>query len=144
MLLVQATDKSGNQSGANDYRIRFEVDNRPSITEMLNYPNPFSTRTQFVFSLTGSEVPDQIQITIMTITGKVVKQIDETQLGQLRIGRNQTDFWWDGTDEFGDPLANGIYLYTVSAKLKGEDLELRENAASRFFSKGVGKMYLMR
>jgi flagellar hook assembly protein FlgD len=111
---------------------------------MLNYPNPFSTRTQFVFSLTGSEVPDQIQITIMTITGKVVKQIDETQLGQLRIGRNQTDFWWDGTDEFGDPLANGIYLYTVSAKLKGEDLELRENAASRFFSKGVGKMYLMR
>jgi len=144
LLLVQATDKSGNESGSNDYRISFEIDNKPSITEILNYPNPFSSRTQFVFSLTGSEVPDQMQITIMTITGRVVRQINATEIGPLRIGRNQTEFWWDGTDEFGDPLANGIYLYTVSVKLRGEDLELRENAASRFFAKGVGKMYLMR
>jgi hypothetical protein len=143
-LLVQASDKSGNPSGKNDYRIRFEVNNTPAISHVLNYPNPFSSRTQFVFTLSGAEPPDEMEIRIMTITGKVVKQIRNEELGLLRIGRNQTDFWWDGTDEFGDPLANGIYLYTISAKRQGQPLEIMETAASPFFSKGVGKMYLMR
>ena len=48
-LLVQANDKSGNQSGSIDYNIEFEVINASTITEILNYPNPFSTKTQFVF-----------------------------------------------------------------------------------------------
>lgn len=143
-LLVQASDKSGNPSGKSDYRIRFEVNNKPAISHVLNYPNPFSTRTQFVFTLSGAEPPDEMEIRIMTITGKVVRQIRSEELGVLRIGRNQTDFWWDGTDEFGDPLANGIYLYTVTAKLQGQTLDIMETSASSYFSKGVGKMYLMR
>lgn len=143
-LLVQASDKSGNASGAIDYRIHFEVQTKPSITEVLNYPNPFSTRTQFVFTLTGTEPPDEVLIRIMTISGRVVREIRSDELGQLRIGRNQTDFWWNGTDQFGDPLANGIYLYTVRAKLRGEDLEISESGASPYFQNGIGKMYLLR
>ena len=42
-LIVQAQDKSGNQSGDLDYKISFEVLNKSSITNILNYPNPFST-----------------------------------------------------------------------------------------------------
>ena len=42
---------------------------------MINYPNPFSTSTRFVFTLTGSEVPDNMMIQIMTITGKVIREI---------------------------------------------------------------------
>ncbi|NNC83265.1 MAG: hypothetical protein HKN79_06785 [Flavobacteriales bacterium] len=143
-LLVIASDKSGNASGNVNYRIGFEVDHQSSITEVLNYPNPFTTSTRFVFTLTGVEVPDQIKIQIMTVTGKVVREVFKEELGDIRIGRNITDFAWDGTDQYGDRLANGVYLYRVIVKDQGMDVDVRATAASTFFKKGFGKMYLMR
>lgn len=143
-LIVQAQDKSGNASGSIDFQIEFEVYSKPTITEVLNYPNPFSTRTQFVFTVTGAEPPDEILIRIMTISGRVVREIRHDEIGPLKIGRNFTEFWWDGTDAFGDRLANGIYLYSVRARLRGEDIEHRATTASPFFKNGIGKMYLLR
>ena len=142
-LLIQATDKSGNNSGNTDYSIEFEVINKASITEVLNYPNPFSTRTQFVFTLTGSQIPDQIKIQIMTVSGKIVREIMGPELGPLRIGRNRTEYAWDGRDEFGDRLANGVYLYRVVARLNGQNLELGNTAAGKYFTRGFGKMVLL-
>jgi hypothetical protein len=143
-LLVIASDKSGNASGSVDYRISFEVEQESSITEVLNYPNPFTTNTRFVFTLTGSQVPDYMKIQIMTITGRVVKEIFKEELGPIHIGKNITEYAWDGTDMYGDRLANGVYLYRVITRDSGADLEIRETAASTFFKKGFGKMYLMR
>ncbi|MDF2437235.1 MAG: hypothetical protein K0Q95_1611 [Bacteroidota bacterium] len=143
-LLVQAKDKSDNQSGAIDYKINFEVINRSTITEVMNYPNPFSTSTRFVFTLTGSEVPTGFKIQIMTITGKIVREIYESEIGSIHIGRNISEFSWDGKDEFGDQLANGVYLYHVVTKINGSLIEKRETAADQYFKKGWGKMYLMR
>ncbi len=143
-LLVQATDKSKNASGAIDYRIKFDVVNEASITQVVNYPNPFSTSTRFVFTLTGSEVPTNFKIQIMTITGKVVREIYEDELGPLHIGKNITKFAWDGRDQFGDQLANGVYLYRVHTKLNGENIVKQETSADRYFKNGWGKMYLLR
>ena len=50
-LIVQAEDISGNQSGNLDYKVTFKVTNKSSISNVLNYPNPFSTSTRFVLSL---------------------------------------------------------------------------------------------
>ena len=57
-------------------------------------------------------------------------------------------------DEFGDLLANGVYLYQVIAKINGQDIENREvqlnpsqgesTLQSKYFAKGLGKMYIMR
>jgi len=94
--------------------------------------------------LTGSEEPDDILIQIMTVTGRVVKEINEDELGPIYIGRNITEFAWDGTDEFGDPLANGVYLYRVKARINGEDIKHRDSGADSHFRKDFGKMYLMR
>ena len=143
-LRIQAKDKSGNSSGNQDYRIEFEVVTRSSITKLLNYPNPFSTSTRFVFTLTGNQVPDQLLIQIMTVTGKVVREIDQYELGPIHIGNNITEFAWDGRDEFGDQLANGVYLYRVKIKINGNNIDLRESKADRFFVKDYGKMYLLR
>lgn len=143
-LFVQAQDKSGNKSGDVDYKIRFEVVNQMTITEVLNYPNPFSTSTRFVFVITGSQLPDYMEIQILTITGKMVRQIRMDELGALRIGKNITEFAWDGTDEFGDRLANGVYLYQVITRFNDESVEYRATEVEKFFKKGVGKMYLMR
>jgi hypothetical protein len=143
-LLVQAKDRSDNESGMIDYVITFEVINKATITNVLNYPNPFSTSTRFVFTLTGSEVPDVFTIQIMTITGKVVREIDRDELGNIHIGRNITDYAWDGLDEFGDPLANGVYLYRVITRMNGEAVEQRQSGADPYIINGWGKMYLMR
>ncbi len=144
-LEVEAADKSKNESGSFNYRITFEVINKSTITEVLNYPNPFSTSTRFVFVLTGNEVPDHMKIRIMTVSGKVVREILRNELGNIHVGRNITDYAWDGRDEFGDRLANGVYLYKVYTEFSnGDDIEHRGTDADQFFKKGWGKMYLMR
>lgn len=143
-LIVQARDRSRNASGAQDYKIQFEINNKPTVTSVLNYPNPFSTSTKFVFTLTGSEIPEVFTIRIMTITGKVVREITRSELGNIHIGRNITDYAWDGRDNFGDRLGNGVYLYHVVTKLNGSSIDKSNTGADKFFVKEFGKMVLMR
>ncbi len=143
-LRVGVTDASLNESGKNYYQITFEVINKSTITQVLNYPNPFSTATHFVFTLTGSEVPDEIVVQIMTVSGKVVKEINLSEVATITIGRNITDYAWDGKDRFGDLLANGVYFYRVIIKNEGDEFEKRETDIDKFFKNGIGKMYLLR
>ncbi len=143
-LRIQATDASGNESGDYDYNISFEVITESSITHVLNYPNPFSTSTRFVFELTGSVVPDVFRIEIYTVTGRLVKVIDKAELGHIHIGRNITEYAWDGRDMYGDQLANGVYFYRIKTEIAGESIEHRSNESDKFFKKNIGKMYLMR
>ena len=143
-LRVQAKDKSNNESGDNDYFVNFEVVNKSTITEIFNYPNPFSTATKFVFELTGSEIPTDFRIQILTVTGKLVKTISLAELGNIHIGRNITDYAWDGTDDFGDKLANGVYFYHVITSINGQSIEKRTTAGDKYFKHGFGKLYIMR
>lgn len=146
-LIVIAKDQSGNTAGDMQYRVSFQVINKPMISNLLNYPNPFTTSTAFVFTLTGSEIPQNIRIQILTITGKIVKEITKNELGNLKIGRNITEYKWDGTDQYGQKLANGVYLYRVITNLNGKQLEKYTapgDNTDKYFNKGYGKMYLMR
>ncbi len=143
-LYVQGYDRSGNASGDYAYQVSFEVINKQMISNVLNYPNPFTTQTKFVFTLTGSVVPDFMKIQILTVSGKVVREIFKDELGNLHIGRNITDFAWDGTDQYGDALANGLYIYRVIANAKNEAIDKYETGTDQYFKNGIGKMYLMR
>ncbi len=162
-LIVTGKDVVGNVAGNAEhieYKISFTVENRPMISNMLNYPNPFTTSTAFVFTLTGSEVPQNIRIQIMTITGKIVREITKQELGSIHIGNNITEFKWDGTDMYGQKLANGVYLYRVITSLNGQKMNKYNGINSsgnvvidglsgsssidQYFNKGYGKMYLMR
>jgi hypothetical protein len=143
-LTAQGKDRSLNRSASTEYKIQFEIKNKPSVTNVLNYPNPFSTNTKFVFTLTGSEIPEVFTIQIMTVSGKVVKNITKDELGALHIGRNITEYSWDGKDEFGDKLANGVYLYKVIIRLNDNMLEKANTNADKFFVKDFGKMVIMR
>ncbi len=143
-LQVEATDASLNESGKYAYMISFEVVNKSTITEVMNYPNPFSTSTRFVFTLTGSQIPTHFRIRIMTISGKVIREIMTNELGNIHIGRNITDYAWDGKDQYGDQLANGLYLYQVTTDINGQTIEHMNTEADSFFKKGWGKMYLLR
>lgn len=144
-LVVLAEDASGNQSGDLSYKVNFEVTNKSSISKVLNYPNPFSTSTRFVFTVTGDEVPDNMKIQIMTISGRIVREILMDELGPIHVGNNITQFSWNGTDEYGAKLANGVYLYRVVAtKQNGEPFEGLQTKADQFFKNGFGKMVILR
>ncbi|MGB0982594.1 MAG: C25 family cysteine peptidase [Saprospiraceae bacterium] len=143
-LIVQAQDRTGNSSGSIDYKVSFEIVRQSMISYVLNYPNPFTTSTQFVFTLTGHQVPDDLRIQIYTVSGRLIREITKEELGNIRIGQNRTDFRWDGTDEFGDRLANGVYLYRVIARINGEELDNFYTKASPYFTNGFGKMVLMK
>ena len=105
-----------------------------------------------MFTVTGSQVPQNIRIQVLTITGKIVKEITKEELGPLHIGRNITEYKWDGTDQYGQKLANGVYLYRVITNLNGKSLDKFptmsndgfETNTDQYFNKGYGKMYLMR
>ncbi len=142
-LRVKVKDASNNTFANTAYTIDFEVVNASSITHFFPYPNPFTTHTQFVFTLTGDVVPDDLKIQIMTVSGKIVREITKAELGSIKIGNNITDYKWNGTDEYGDRLANGVYLYRVVLK-NANDFEKRSTSGDQYFNSGFGKLYLMK
>ncbi len=146
-MTVQATDMSGNLSGDNEYKISFRVILKEQISNVYNYPNPFSNKTRFIFTLTGTDVPENIVIRIMTLSGKVVRELTNIDLGDMKIGKNITKKYWDGTDEFGSKLANGIYLYEVKAvNAAGKEFDLMETGDNdkKYFKQGFGKLVILR
>ncbi|MEY4702135.1 MAG: hypothetical protein RIR96_32 [Bacteroidota bacterium] len=146
-LMISGKDAAGNQTGSLEHRTAFSVITKAMISNLLNYPNPFTSSTAFVFTLTGSQIPQNIRIQILTVTGKIVKEILKDELGPIHIGRNITQYKWDGTDMYGQRLGNGVYLYRVLTNLNGKSLDKYRSQGEetdRFFNKGYGKMYLMR
>jgi hypothetical protein len=144
ILQARMADASGNLAG-DDYRISFEVVNESSVTNFYPYPNPFSTSTRFVFTLTGNEIPDRLKIQIFTVSGKLVREITQDEIGPIKIGNNITDYAWDGRDEFGDQLANGTYLYRVQlGSSTGTAYKSRATKGDKGFNKGFGKLVILR
>lgn len=143
-LLVKGKDVTGNHSGRFDYDVEFEVILEDMISNVINYPNPFSTATHFVYTLTGHS-PEFFKLQIMTVGGRIVKEIDQSELGELKVGTHQTAYTWDGTDEFGDRLANGIYLYRMVAQdANGQKYDTYNTAADSYFKNDFGKMVILR
>jgi hypothetical protein len=144
-LEVSGRDRTNNAAGRLAFRQEFEVINEQMVANVLTYPNPFTTQTRFVYTLTGNEVPAVFRIQIMTISGRVVRDIDLLAYEDLRIGTHQTDFAWDGTDEYGDLLANGVYLYRViTSDGSGTALEKFDTGTDQFFAREMGKVVILR
>jgi hypothetical protein len=150
-LVVSSKDVSGNNSGAVDYSVQFRVITKQAISNLLPYPNPFSTSTRFAYTLTGDSPLNQgnpMKIQILTISGKVVREITQDELGQLKVGTHLTDYAWDGKDDYGGSLANGVYLYRVIVKDKNKKaIDKYQDANSNldtYFKKDFGKIVIMR
>ena len=146
-IRITAKDNAGNQSGKYDFEKRFRIINKKSVSNVFNYPNPFSNATRFVFTLTGSELPDYYKMQIMSVSGKVVREITQDELGPLKIGKHLSTYVWDGTDQYGDKLANGVYLYRMIIKDQDkknyEKLEEGRNT-DQYFDGEWGKMVIIR
>ncbi|QIX60329.1 hypothetical protein HER32_03660 [Hymenobacter sp. BT18] len=142
-LQVQGKDVTGTKASTERYEVTFEVVNASTITNVYPFPNPVTSKTRFVFTMTGAEMPRDMKIQIMSLTGKVVREISMAELGPLHIGNNVTEYAWDGTDEFGDKLANGTYLYRVLMD-KTTQFDHRRTDGDKAFKKDWGKLVLLR
>jgi hypothetical protein len=144
-LIVQGRDISGNAAGDFDFKRSFEVVTKSSISNFVNYPNPFTTATRFLYTMTGTAPPARYRMQIMTVSGRVVREVEQAELGELKVGTHLTDFVWDGKDEFGDQLANGVYLYRLVVEdVDGKDWEKYDTGTDKYFKAGYGKMVLVR
>ena len=105
-LEAYGNDLSGNRAAP--YRIAFKIAREPGISVAGVGPNPFggsAPQTRFFCTLTGTTPPETIELTLTNLIGKTVRT------AQLpgHIGLNE---WvWAGTDNTGNVLPAGLYLY---------------------------------
>jgi len=107
-------------------------DGKAALDHVLNYPNPFTTNTSFQFEHNLSGQLLDVQVSIFSVSGKLVKTILHSAAAE---GYRITDINWDGRDEYGDTLARGVYLYRV--KVRGTDVAGGQVTAESEFEKLV-------
>ena len=85
----------------------------PGKTALLaNYPNPFNPETWIPYQLAK---PADVTITIYRVEGTLVRTL---ALGQQAAGTYQIQShaaYWDGKNALGEPVASGVYFYTLTA-----------------------------
>ena len=85
----------------------------PKETVLLaNYPNPFNPETWIPYQLSD---PAEVTVSIYALDGKLVRTLE---LGQVPAGIYQSRSraaYWDGRNAQGEPVASGIYFYTLTA-----------------------------
>ncbi len=85
----------------------------PKETALLaNYPNPFNPETWIPYQLAK---PADVTLRIHAVDGSLVRTLS---LGHKAIGTYQSRSraaYWDGKNEFGEPVASGVYFYTLTA-----------------------------
>ncbi len=120
-LTLKAWDVYNNSSTA---EIQFVVagDGKLKITRVLNYPNPFVSYTEFWFNHNHPFEPLEVQVQVFTVTGKVVWTHNQIVNTDGFLSRN---IIWNGTDDFGDRIGKGTYVYklTVKSTLTGQQVE---------------------
>ena len=81
------------------------------IQQLGNYPNPFNNTTHFVFEHNHPFEQLDVQIEIYSISGALVKKI---QQDLTPTDSRTAEITWDGTDNSGDRLPSGVYVYRLN------------------------------
>ena len=108
-ITIKAWDVANNSSQTTlDFRVVREE--QFMLEHVLNYPNPFTTRTTFWFDHNRPGEELHIQVQVYTITGKLVKTLRKTIFSS---GNRSSDVEWDGRDDYGSKMGRGVYLYRL-------------------------------
>lgn len=123
-LKVLWKNSSGNIVDSSGVKKFFLVSDEAKLLDVYNYPNPSRSETHFTFKLT--QIPEDIRIKIFTIAGRLVREI---KLSSSELKYDFNKIFWDGRDEDGDALANGVYLYKVIMKAGEKTEEVTQKLA---------------
>jgi hypothetical protein len=110
-LKIKAWDVVNN---SNEISLDFRVanDEKFLLTRVLNYPNPFTTKTTFWFEHNRPNEALNVKVQIFTVAGRLIKTISQTI---NTTGNRSCELDWDGRDEYGDKIGKGVYVYKLSA-----------------------------
>lgn len=82
-----------------------------ALEHVLNYPNPFTTHTEFYFEHNRPCTTLDCQIQVFTVSGRLVKTLNR----RLNCdGFRSEPMAWNGLDEEGDKIGRGVYVYRLS------------------------------
>lgn len=114
-IKIKAWDALNNST---EILLEFSVvsDDELSIDHVLNYPNPFTTSTQFWFEHNKPNQDLFVQILIYSLSGKLIRRIEKTI---NTPGNRSNDLEWNGKDEFGDKVGRGVYFYKIRIQTPG-------------------------
>ena len=84
-----------------------------ALDHVLNYPNPFTTHTQFFFEQNQCCQSLDVQVQIFTVSGRLVKTINTSMYAE---GFRSDGIDWDGKDDFGDDIGKGVYIYRLKIR----------------------------
>jgi hypothetical protein len=115
-LRVDVTDAFGNRT---EKILNFKVADGFDIKIYGNYPNPFQDFTVFSFLIISSDILDRFNISIYTVAGRKIREISRPQGADEIWDPGYHELEWDGRDEDGAPVANGVYFAKIKAEIKG-------------------------
>ena len=116
-IRVKAWDTYNNSSEAT---LDFVVasDEKLALSHVLNYPNPFSSNTNFHFDHNRAGEDLSVQVQVFTTSGKLVKTL---QTEAVISKSHFSELNWDGKDDYGDNIGKGVYVYKVSVRSKRDN-----------------------
>ncbi len=104
-----------------------------TISQVMNYPNPAFGRTFFTFVL---DQEARVKVKIYTVAGRCIRTLE----GTGEFGFNKfPETGWGCTDEDGDAIANGVYLYKVIAE---SDESSAINLSGKRNAEAIGKLII--
>ena len=111
-LKIKAWDVVNNSS---EHTLDFTVvkQDQLHIDHVLNYPNPFTTRTFFWFEHNYPGTDLAVKVEIFTVSGKLIKTISQTI---NTTGNRSSEVGWDGRDEYGNKPGRGVYIYRLRVR----------------------------
>jgi flagellar hook assembly protein FlgD len=86
------------------------------VENLMNYPNPFLSETNFVFDHNQQGNNIDIQIEIFSLSGQLVKTINAKLHPE---GFRSEPIVWDGRTDGGGNIGNGFYVYRVTVRNEG-------------------------
>ncbi|NRD20967.1 type IX secretion system sortase PorU [Winogradskyella eckloniae] len=118
-LSLKAWDVYNNSSLSEIQFTVFDKDEELVINNVLNYPNPFVSYTEFWFNHNSSE-PLDISVQIFTVSGKLVRtlngQTSADECCKSGVSSLSRSIVWDGRDDFGEKIGKGVYVYKLKVK----------------------------
>lgn len=111
-LRIKAWDVMNNSG---EYVLNFTVvsGDKLQLDHVLNYPNPFTSNTNFWFEHNAPGLDLQVKIEIFSISGKLIKTIAETI---NTPGNRSHEIAWNGTDDHGNKIGRGVYVYRIRVR----------------------------
>ncbi len=122
-----------------NFIVKSEADQNLIVNKLLNWPNPFTDKTYVHFEHNCDDILE-VNVQIYTITGKLVKTISTMVSAEpffQGYRTPKTAIEWDGTDDFGQTVGKGTYIYKIFARSQNQE-KCRGSAT------GVEKMVLLK